>query len=332
MSSIDIFSKYIDNFGDLTVAIRIANEFSKSYEFSINLFITKNKSLETLLKLNPVHKNILIRNIDYKDEVYVPSKNIITIFDTKIPSILLKKISSDSLIINYEYFSAEKWVDGYHLKKSFSTPCKKIYYFPGISNNSGSPIYSQEDLNHFNKGIYCANNNFSITCFSYFNQRIFNSLSCLKENFPSSKVSVFDGLEFNKSLNNIGINCLPLKSFNDFDSELSQSTINFVRGEDSLVRAILSGGIFFWQPYKQKNNEHDIKLKAFFNNYFHNPPKYLKDLFFKWSNVDFTALDWEFLQSDICELSKLYSISRKKFISRPSAIEEFTKCFNDNSV
>jgi uncharacterized repeat protein (TIGR03837 family) len=332
LSSIDIFSKYIDNFGDLTIAIRIANEFSKSYEFSINLFITKNKSLETLLKLNPVHKNILIRNIDYIDEVYVPSKKIITIFDTKIPSNLLKKISSDSLIINYEYFSAEKWVDGYHLKKSFRTPCKKIYYFPGISNNSGSPIYSQEDLNHFNKSIYCANNNFSITCFSYFNQSIFNSLSCLKENFPSSKISVFDGLEFNKSLNNIGINCLPLKSFNDFDSQLSESTINFIRGEDSLVRAILSDGIFFWQPYNQTNNEHDIKLKAFFNYYFHNPPKYLKDLFLKWSTEDFTALDWEFLQSDIYELSKLYSFSRKKFISRPSAIEEFTKCFNDYSV
>ena len=42
---------------------------------------------------------------------------------------------------------------------------------------------------------------------------------------------------------------------------------NFVRGEDSLVRAIWAGKPFVWQIYPQDDNAHYAKLEAFLDTY-----------------------------------------------------------------
>ena len=49
----------------------------------------------------------------------------------------------------------------------------------------------------------------------------------------------------------------------DFDHLLWSCDLNFVRGEDSLVRAILAGQPFLWQIYPQDDNAHVSKLEAF---------------------------------------------------------------------
>lgn len=50
-----------------------------------------------------------------------------------------------------------------------------------------------------------------------------------------------------------------------YDELLWASDLNFVRGEDSLVRACLSGKPFVWQIYPQDDNAHHAKLNAFLN-------------------------------------------------------------------
>ena len=59
------------------------------------------------------------------------------------------------------------------------------------------------------------------------------------------------------------ISYLPLLSQTDYDHLLWASDINFVRGEDSLVRAIWAGKPFVWQLYPQTNDAHGPKLDAF---------------------------------------------------------------------
>ena len=39
--------------------------------------------------------------------------------------------------------------------------------------------------------------------------------------------------------------------------------LNFVRGEDSLVRALWAGQPFIWHIYPQDDNAHHAKLEAF---------------------------------------------------------------------
>ena len=59
------------------------------------------------------------------------------------------------------------------------------------------------------------------------------------------------------------ISYLPLLSQTDFDHLLWASDINFVRGEDSVIRAICAGKPFVWQIYPQSDGAHGPKLDAF---------------------------------------------------------------------
>jgi uncharacterized repeat protein (TIGR03837 family) len=56
---------------------------------------------------------------------------------------------------------------------------------------------------------------------------------------------------------------LPYLSQAEFDHLLWSADLNFVRGEDSLVRAIWAGAPFVWQIYPQHDGVHRRKLHAF---------------------------------------------------------------------
>jgi uncharacterized repeat protein (TIGR03837 family) len=56
---------------------------------------------------------------------------------------------------------------------------------------------------------------------------------------------------------------LPALTQTDFDQLLWSCDLNFVRGEDSLVRAIWAGQPFVWQIYPQDDDAHLAKLDAF---------------------------------------------------------------------
>jgi uncharacterized repeat protein (TIGR03837 family) len=61
----------------------------------------------------------------------------------------------------------------------------------------------------------------------------------------------------------LSISYLPLLEQAEFDHLLWASDLNFVRGEDSLVRALWAGKPFVWQIYPQHDDAHLAKLQAF---------------------------------------------------------------------
>ena len=63
--------------------------------------------------------------------------------------------------------------------------------------------------------------------------------------------------------NKLIISYLPLLPQTEFDHLLWACDINFVRGEDTLVRAIWAGKPFIWQIYPQDDGAHEPKLEAF---------------------------------------------------------------------
>ena len=65
------------------------------------------------------------------------------------------------------------------------------------------------------------------------------------------------------SRNSLHVHILPFLSQADYDKLLRDCDINFVRGEDSWIRAIWAGKPFIWQPYLQTENTHIKKLDAF---------------------------------------------------------------------
>ncbi len=60
---------------------------------------------------------------------------------------------------------------------------------------------------------------------------------------------------------------LPFLAQDDYDRVLWACDWNFVRGEDSFVRAQLAGRPLVWQAYPQAGNAHAIKLQAFLDRY-----------------------------------------------------------------
>ena len=60
----------------------------------------------------------------------------------------------------------------------------------------------------------------------------------------------------------LALNWLPALPQPEFDALLWTGDLNFVRGEDSLVRALWAGAPFVWQIYPQHDDAHHAKLEA----------------------------------------------------------------------
>jgi len=66
---------------------------------------------------------------------------------------------------------------------------------------------------------------------------------------------------------NLIVHALPFLTQDDYDRLLWECDINFVRGEDSFVRAQWAQRPFVWQIYPQEEDAHFVKLNAFLNRY-----------------------------------------------------------------
>ena len=68
---------------------------------------------------------------------------------------------------------------------------------------------------------------------------------------------------FKNGSGKLSISYLSLLTQTDFDHLLWACDVNFVRGEDSVARAIWAGKPFIWQIYPQNDGAHHVKLDAF---------------------------------------------------------------------
>jgi uncharacterized repeat protein (TIGR03837 family) len=86
---------------------------------------------------------------------------------------------------------------------------------------------------------------------------------------------------------------LPFFAQSDFDRLLWSCDLNFVRGEDSFVRAIWAGAPFVWQAYLQDDGAHAIKLAAFLDRFLAGAPAALaamvRPIFQRWNGLVDTA-------------------------------------------
>lgn len=153
-SSIDIFCKVIDNFGDAGVVYRFAREFKAAYpHFRVRVFID---DLRALHQIEP-GINLTAEVQDFESIRYICMRDIgldtaealgtaeimIEAFACHIPEPLMKMaMHRSSLIINLEYLSAEDWVEGYHLKESLLPEghARKFFFMPGFTTATGGLI------------------------------------------------------------------------------------------------------------------------------------------------------------------------------------------------
>ena len=83
---------------------------------------------------------------------------------------------------------------------------------------------------------------------------------------------------------------LPRLTQRDYDHLLWSCDLNFVRGEDSLVRALWAGKPFVWHIYPQHDNAHHAKLDAFLD--WLQAPASLRETHHAWNGMTSPATVW----------------------------------------
>ena len=232
----------------------------------------------------------------------IPADVVIEAFACNLPDTYLyamKHKASQPRWFNLEYLSAEDWVEGCHGLTSVHPQLglKKTFFFPGVTDKTGGLLKEGGLLDEsFNfrqderakhvfleqLGVQLVDDALLISLFGYENPAIASILEAWVESpvqiqclVPSGKIlpdvakalgqPLSVGDSFGKGSLNIHI--IPFLNQIDYDRLLWTCDINFVRGEDSFVRAQWTGSPFVWHIYPQDEDFHMVKLDAFLHRY-----------------------------------------------------------------
>ncbi len=199
-----------------------------------------------------------------------------------------------------EYLSAEPWIDASHGLPSPHPrlPLMRTFWFPGFTPRSGGLLReagllarrdaatahatSRATLLHA-AGVDATPGTALVSLFCYANAALPGLLDawaegdhpvvCLvPEGIARSELDRFTG----GAVPHLGQTCtrgaltiavLPMVDQDTFDRRLWQCDLNFVRGEDSLVRAQWAARPLVWQLYPQDEDAHLAKMDAFLTRY-----------------------------------------------------------------
>lgn len=201
--------------------------------------------------------------------------------------------------LNLEGLTAEEWVEGCHTLPSTHPrlPLVKHFYFPGFTAKTGgllreAGLGAQRDAFLADPpaqrallaqlGVAATEAAaFKVSLFCYPDapvaallaawQAAAKPLTCLvPEGVASEAIGAFIGSAQAGAVATRGaltVRVLPFMPQDDYDKLLWACDLNFVRGEDSFVRAQWAGKPFVWHIYPQDENLHHKKLRAFLGRY-----------------------------------------------------------------
>ncbi|HAW92140.1 TPA: elongation factor P maturation arginine rhamnosyltransferase EarP [Candidatus Azambacteria bacterium] len=275
------------------------------------------------------------------------------------------------LWINLEYLSAESWVEGCHGLNSPQPDLAvhKYFFFPGFTELTGGLLYEQglvQQLSSFNAsdqaqtefwqqiGIDHTDFQLKVSMFAYSHVHIYELLQQWQQHpakvlcvIPHGDLATELAAQYPELLSgnvvqfdNLSLKVIPFLAQPDYDLLLAVCDVNFVRGEDSIIRAHWAGKPFVWQIYRQQENTHLLKLQAFLDRYCRQMPEQLskpvQQFYLAWNTHSNLTLNWQQfypLLSEIAEYnqqwrqqllangdlaSNLVHFAKKKFIITPN--------------
>ena len=220
--------------------------------------------------------------------------------------------------INLEGLSAEAWVEGCHTLPSPHPQLRltKYFYFPGFTAQTGGLLRESDLIARrvdfestptarddflLRLGLTDAERAaYKVSMFCYPDaplaalfeawQRLPMPLTCLvPEGVASLAIEQFLGAAAcpgaARARGALTVRVIPFIAQPEYDKLLWACDVNFVRGEDSFVRAQWAGKPFIWHIYPQDKNLHHVKLRAFLQRY---APecKSLVDFSLRWNSAD----------------------------------------------
>jgi uncharacterized repeat protein (TIGR03837 family) len=288
------------------LAKQLANEYSMSVRLWVDDLASFSKlSREIVPALDLQYcQGVEIRHWGTPFALVKPAQLVIEAFACALPEHYVQAMAAqDSMPVwlNLEYLSAENWVAGCHGLPSphRSLPLIKYFFFPGFSATPGGLLLEQGLLSQRDAFLNdkAAQANFwqslgvperqsgevRVSLFCYENEAVHGLLSALVAGeqlvtclIPVGRivpqVADFLGLQQllvgdSVHLGNLHVHILPFVAQEEYDKLLWACDINFVRGEDSCVRAQWAGKPFVWHIYPQQDGVHMEKLQALLNLY-----------------------------------------------------------------
>ncbi len=233
-----------------------------------------------------------------------PADVVIEAFACELPDSYITAMASLSqhpVWVNLEYLSAESWVTGCHLLPSPHTnlPLVKYFFFPGFVSGTGGLLCERDlqqsridfddvALSEFWQQLEMPARKVGelrISLFCYGLTPLRNLLAewaistvPISVILPMPQEQAIDVVAdfFDIELPKVGetlqsgqltVRLVPFLEQNEYDKLLWSCDINFVRGEDSFIRAQWAEKPFVWQIYPQADDVHRVKMNAFLDLY-----------------------------------------------------------------
>lgn len=285
-----LFCTVIDNFGDIGVSWRLANEIQKRFNAEVHLWLDNPAALHTIVP-KPNQYPIHLHTWQEKHNIHYQSLSlphvIIETFACTLPENVLNLIKTHSIIwLNWEYLSAEDWAVRSHAMLSLQhNGSAKYFWQMGFTENTGGLLreanYTRQHQHSSNIHTHHTHHTLRFYLFGYHspiwakwfecwqecNQTIEIQLSgtqiihSLKNSQWLPEKALIDHPQYHKGC--LKLTHLPFVPQEEFDKLLWSNDILFIRGEDSFVRAQYTGKPFFWHIYPQQQLIHLEKLHAF---------------------------------------------------------------------
>jgi uncharacterized repeat protein (TIGR03837 family) len=264
----------------------------------------------------------------------VPAELVIGAFACKLPESHIRAMAARErkpVWLNLKYLSAEDWVESHHKLPSPHPQLSltKYFFFPGFTPNTGGlllerDLFSQRDAflhdaamqTRYWQGLdvppHRQAGELRVSLFSYENAAIASLLQAwaegasplrclLPEGRALPQVAAFFGHAHGQAgdvwqRGGLTVHVLPFVEQPAYDRLLWACDVNFVRGEDSCVRAQWAGKPFIWQIYPQHDGVHLEKLDALRARYVEGLPEEaalaVGDLWLAWNGGADVAAAW----------------------------------------
>ena len=294
----DIFCRVIDNFGDIGVTWRLARQLSSELHWEIRLWVDDLAAFSKIeSRLDPDSAIQALAGVHirrwpqaHEDPQIEPARLVICAFSCEPPPGFLERMrTSPAVLVNLEYLSAETWVEGCHALPALRADgLNAHYFFPGftvrtgglpreaalerdrqawIGNRAGQRSLlaraglSEQGMRRWEeqKGVRL------VTLFCYPHARVDGLIDALVALDSPTLLVIPGGTLFplkSQTRGALQIEQIDFLTQPDYDRLLWMADLNFVRGEDSIVRAIWAGKPAVWQLYPQANDTHLAKLEA----------------------------------------------------------------------
>jgi uncharacterized repeat protein (TIGR03837 family) len=198
--------------------------------------------------------------------------------------------------INVEYLSAEDWVEGSHALPSPNPrlPLTKHYFFPGFTERTGGllrerDLLARRDAFQQEPGAQAAfwtglvgavppGGTLKLSLFTYERAPVAALVeACIVLAVPAwiiapagaaaEALDTWSGRRDSERCGEVEAFVVPFLEQDRYDELLWACDVNFVRGEDSFVRAQWAARPFVWHIYPQNEGAHWVKLDAFLRRY-----------------------------------------------------------------